>query len=444
MPKKLNLQKKKGKKEKKVLTQSPKGMHDILPGEQPWWEKIRKVGKNIADFYNFLRIDTPILESAEVFERSGEATDLVEKQMYFVKTKGGDRLVLRPEGTAPIMRAYLQHGLAKISQPLKLYYFGQMFRYEQPQAGRYREFNQIGFEIIGGKEDPIYDAQVILTIYRLIEELKIKNAIVQINSIGCRNCRAVYRRRLVDYYKNKLDRLCRDCRRRYATNPMRLLDCKNEKCLAVRAGAPIILDNLCSYCKTHFKNVLEYLDALSLPYVLNHYLVRGLDYYNRTVFEIFVEDSNLEASRVGGGLAIASGGRYDYLVEMLGGRQAPGVGGSLGVERLIEAMKLRGLSAPDKSGAKIFLVYIGSEAKKKSLSIIEEFRKADVGIIESFGKESLKVQLAMADKKGAEMALIFGQKEVFEDNIIIRDMKSGMQETMPLARAVEEAKRRLK
>ncbi|MEK7193927.1 MAG: histidine--tRNA ligase [Patescibacteria group bacterium] len=436
MPKISKVKEKKSlKKKKTLLLQSPKGMRDILPEEQPFWEKLRKVSKDVADFYNFLRIDTPVLESAEVFERTGEATDLIEKQMYFVKTKGGDRLVLRPEGTAAIMRAYLQHGLGKISQPLKLHYFEPMFRHEQPQAGRFRQHYQIGYEIIGGENDPVYDAQIIQVVYRFIESLKIKNPIVQINSIGCRICRSAYRRKLLDFYRNKQDRICRNCKSRISANPLRLLDCKEEKCNLLKIQAPNILDGLCAVCRNHFKSVLEYLDELSLPYTLNPYLVRGLDYYNRTVFEVFVEDL---------GFAIASGGRYDYLAELLAGRSVYGVGGSLGAERLIEAMKMKGVAGLDRTGAKIFLVHIGSEAKKRSLSLIEEFKKEGVSVIEALGKESLKSQLLMADKKKVDLALILGQKEVFEETIIIRDMKSGAQETVPFRKAVEETKKGLK
>lgn len=442
MPK-ISKEKKKSlnlKKKKILLLQSPKGMRDILPEEQPFWEKLRKVSKDIADFYNFLRIDTPVLESAEVFERTGEATDIVEKQMYFVKTKGisdgqKSRLVLRPEGTAAVMRAYLQHGLGRISQPLKLYYFEPMFRHEQPQAGRFRQHYQIGYEIIGGENDPMYDAQIIQAIYRFLESLKIKNPIVQVNSIGCRLCRSAYRRKLLDFYRRKQDRICRNCKSRLSKNPLRLLDCKEEKCTLIKVQAPNILDGLCATCRNHFKSTLEYLDELSLPYTLNPYLVRGLDYYNRTVFEVFVE---------GSGFAIASGGRYDYLAELLAGRSVYGVGGSLGAERLIETMKTKGLAGLERTGAKIFLVHIGGEAKKKSLSLIEEFKKEGISVFEALGKESLKAQLAMAGKKKADLALIMGQKEVFEESVIIRDMRSGLQETAQLKNAVEEVKKRLK
>ena len=424
-------------KKENLLFQSPKGMHDILPSEQPWWDKLRKVSQEVANFYNFWRIDTPILESAEIFERgTGITTDIVEKQMFFLKSKGKDRLALRPENTPGIIRAYIQHSLSRLSQPLKLYYFGPFFRYEQPQAGRYRQFYQIGFEILGGEDDSIYDAQIILANYRLIEELKIKNVVVQINSLGCKNCRTIYRRKLQDYYRKFSNKICKDCRRRLSVNPLRLLDCKNEKCREIRSRAPIMLDYLCQACRSHFRSVLEYLDDLNVPYTLDSYLVRGLDYYNRTVFEILAEKYDV---------SLGGGGRYDYLGEMLGVRRTslPAVGSSLGAERLIEAMKIQGVSEPTKITAKVFLVQIGKPAKKMALCLIEAFRSAGIKVIESLGKDSLKSQLKLADKEGVELALILGQREVFEESIIIRDMKSGAQETVPMSKVVEEVKKRI-
>ena len=439
MPK-SSKQKKSIKTEKKVkmLFQGSKGMHDILPSEQPWWDKLRKVSQEVANFYNFSRIDTPILEPVEIFERgTGMTTDIVEKEMFTLRTKGGDRLALRPENTPGIVRAYLEHGLSHLPQPLKLYYFGPFFRYQQPQFGRYRQFNQIGFEILGGEDDPIYDAQIILISFRLIEELKIKNPVVQLNSLGCKNCRSIYRRKLQDYYRKLPAKICKDCRRRLLVNPLRLLDCKNENCEKAKAGAPTMLDYLCPACRNYFREVLEYLDELNLPYNLNSYLVRGLDYYNRTVFEIFSE---------GQSIALAGGGRYDYLGEMLGARKSSlsAIGCALGAEAIIEVMKAQGIPGLAKTKAKIFLIQIGKPAKKRSVSLIEKFYRVGIKVVEALGKESLKSQLKIADKKGVEMALILGQREVFEESIIIRDMKSGAQETVPLSKVVEEVKRRLR
>ncbi len=439
---------------------SPKGMHDILPQEQIFWERIRKSVKEIAESYNFLRIDPSLLEPQALFERSlGATSDVVEKQMFSFKTRGGDELVLRPEGTAGIARSYIQHGLSQLGSPVKLYYMGPMFRYEQPQAGRFRLFYQAGFEIIGGDEDAIYDAQIILACYRMLESLKLKKLMVRINTIGCKNCRPAYRKRLVDYYKGrggatlKEKLLCRDCQRRLSVNPLRLLDCKVPSCQELRKDAPTLLNGLCAYCKAHFKSVLEYVEELKIPYMLDNYLVRGLDYYNRIVFEIFTDavpavDVRKKADGVTSikfDFALAGGGRYDYLIEMLGGRKdTPGVGGALGIERIVEVLRALGTLLPlGKTKSKVYLIHMGDLAKKKSLGLIENLREGGIEIAESLGKESLKSQLRMADRANSPMALIFGQKEALEDSIIIRDLITGAQETVPLHKAVSEVKRRL-
>ena len=441
----------------KILLQSPKGMHDILPENQLFWEKVRISANKIADFYNFLRIDTPILESAEIFEKTGEGTDIVEKEMYFVKTKGGDRLVLRPEGTAPVIRAYIQHGLSKMTQPLRLFYIGPMFRHEQPQSGRFRQHHQVGFEILGGDNDPIYDIFTILTIFRLLEELKIKNLIIQINSIGCKQCRSAYSKKLQEYYKEKQNKICQNCKKRLVNHPLRLLDCKNENCALIKIGAPVIIDKICNNCKNHFKSVLENLDELSLPYSINPYLVRGLDYYNGTVFEIFSEvkkekiddnenndGQNKESKEKNLNFTLASGGRYDGLAEMLGGPKIFAMGGSVVIERAIEAMKFYGASGVSKNEVKVFLIHIGEEAKKKNIFISEELRKVGIKTVEYFGKDSLKSQLRAANKGNAFLTLIIGQKEVFEESVIIRNMKTGVQESVPLKKVGEEVKKRIK
>ncbi len=416
-----------------LILQEPRGMHDILPGEMPLWEKFEKEAKEIAEFYNFNKIETPILENAELFSRGiGQGTDIVEKEMFVLRTKGGMKLALRPEMTAPVIRSFNSHGLHKSPQPQKLYYLGPAFRHESPQAGRYRQFHQLGFEIISGDGDvnPVYDAQSIIVTYRFLEEMKIKNLNIQVNSIGCRSCRANYRRKLLEHYKG--EEICRDCEERLGINPLRVLDCKNKICQPVKSSAPGILDYLCSLCGNHFRQVLEFLDEVKLPYTLNPQLVRGLDYYNRTVFEIFGEE---------GGLAVAGGGRYDYLSEMLGGRQAAAVGVSIGAERIIEILKSKYETPAPKP--KVFLVYVGELAKRKSLSLVEELRREKISLYEALGKNSLAAQLEAAGRLKSPLALIFGQKESHEDNIIIRDMETGVQEVVPLSKISDEVKRRL-
>ncbi|MEK7547021.1 MAG: histidine--tRNA ligase [Patescibacteria group bacterium] len=429
------------KKKKEVPEEglrAPKGMHDILPSEWLWRDKISAVVDELSDFYNFNQIGTPILERADLFERGvGADTDIVNKEMYFVKSRGEDLLALRPEGTAPIVRAYLEHHLGRSASLQKFFYRGPMFRHERPQAGRFRQFDQAGFEIIGGSNDPIYDAEIILIFQRLLEKLKIKNIVLKINSIGCRVCRPLYRRQLQSYYKDKEKKLCPDCQKRIKTNPLRLFDCKKETCVPFKESAPNLLDKLCAACTLHLKGIFEYLDELKISYTMDNTLVRGLDYYSRTVFEFFVEGPGSEVG------ALPGGGRYDYLMEMLGGRTTPAVGGAVGIERLIAVMKAQELEAPRRLPKKVFVIHVGELAKKKSLNLLEKLRSAGISASEALGRDSLKMQLRLADKEGVKLALIFGQKEIFENSIIIRDLDNHLQESIPMDTIVEEVKKRL-
>ena len=436
LTKSVSSTKKKGKikvRGRELFT-TPRGTHDVLPVDALVRNKIIDVASGIARYYGFDEIRTPILEHAELFTRGvGESTDIVEKEMYTLKTRGGDVLALRPEGTAPVVRAYLNHGMYKLPQPQKFYYVGPFFRYERPQAGRYRQFDQIGFEIIGSDNDPIHDAEVIVMFYRTIEELKMKSLIIQINSIGCRVCRPGYKSKLVSYYKDQ--EVCNNCERRMKSNPLRLLDCKKESCQDAKVDAPSILDSLCSSCRGHLKDVLEYLEELELPYMLNPFLVRGLDYYNKTVFEIFTEDNNL---------ALVSGGRYDYLAEMIGGRSTSAGGGAMGIDRILEIMRVSDPEAfEDKVRHRVSLVHIGELARKKSLPLMEELRRNGIPIFTSFGKQSLSHQLEVANKANVKIALILGQKEVYDECIIIRNMQSGVQESVPITKVVSKIKKRL-
>jgi histidyl-tRNA synthetase len=428
-------EKKKSSTGKEALTpfQTPKGMRDILPEEWSLFDKVVGAAKNIGEFYNFSRIDTPIMEQADLFTRGvGLGTDIVEKEMYVFSTKGGDRLALRPEYTAPVMRSYIQHGMSHLPQPRRLWYTGPVFRHENPQSMRYRQFTQFGLEIIGSA-DPVFDAEVIIGFCRLLDELKVKGVSIEVNSIGCKTCRPAYRKKLTEYYR-KQD-ICEDCQVRLETNPLRLLDCKNPKCQPLKEGAPSILDNLCQNCRQHFRQVLEYLDEAQVPYVLNPRLVRGLDYYSRTVFETFAEGEDA---------ALASGGRYDYLAEMIGGRPTPAVGGAAGIDRIMEVLKNKGAVPAGKTKGKVYLIHVGEVSKKKSLSLVEEFRRAGIPLVNELGKESLSSQMELAAKNNAPLTLIFGQKESYEDSIIIRDMESGVQEVVPLGKVIEEVKKRLR
>jgi len=426
---------------KKPKFQSPTGMHDILPKDQRYYQRIYNIVSDVADFYGFGKIDTPIIEQAELFSKGiGLATDIVKKQMYTLRTRRGDFLALRPEWTAPIVRAYIEKGMQDQPQPLKLWYFGPCYRYERPQAGRYRQFWQFGFEVFG-EDNSVIDAQIIQIFYNILRELKLKNLIVEINSIGDSQCRPYYKKLLSNYFRSREVSLCVDCKRRLRENVLRVLDCKEEKCQPIKADAPQILDHLCEECRLHFKEVLEFLDEIEIPYNLNPYLVRGLDYYTKTVFEILAEPTDKKESSQD---ALAGGGRYDKLVKLLGGRETPACGAAAGIERIIELMKSRDIKFPKGFEAQVFLAQLGGLAKRKSLKLLGDFRKAKIRVAESFGRDSLKAQLNRADRIGVKYTLILGQKEALEGTIIIRDMKTGKQEIVKLDIVVEKMKKRLK
>jgi histidyl-tRNA synthetase len=416
------------------------GMHDVLPEDQVFFKKVQKAAEAISNYYSFQKIETPILEDAEVFSKTvGEDTDIVGKEMYTFRTKGGDLVSLRPEGTAPVMRAYIEHGMHNLPQPVKLWYLGPFFRYERPQAGRFRQFHQFGFEAIGDNSASI-DGQIIQMSYDVLKELGFKNITIEVNSIGDSECRPYFKKILASYFRSKRSSLCSDCQRRLKENPLRILDCKEEKCQRVKAGAPQIIDHLCENCHAHFKQVLEFLDELELPYTLNPYLVRGLDYYTKTVFEI------IEKSDDGNSLGtLIGGGRYDALAKMLGGKDTPACGCAGGIERIVSLIKARNIAAtPNKDDAKIFLAQLGQMAKRKSMKLFEEFRAAKIPVAESFSKDSLKTQLRTADKMKIRWVLIFGQKEALEDFITLRDMDTGVQKEIKLDKVVEEMKAKIK
>lgn len=414
-------------------------MHDILPEEQKYFQRINNVIENIAGFYDFKKIDTPILEDSELFSRGiGLATDIVGKQMFTLKTKGGDELALRPEGTAPIVRAYIEQGMFALSQPVKLWYSGPFFRYEHPQQGRFRQFWQFGFETLG-EMGSVIDVQTIQIFYNILRELRLKNLTIEINTIGDSQCRPYYKKLLTSFFRSREISLCSDCRRRLRENPLRILDCKEEKCHQIISQAPQIIDHLCEECHTHFKEVLEFFDEIELPYTLNPYLVRGLDYYTKTVFEIFAEG---EAGRALG--ALAGGGRYDALGKLLGRKDIPAVGGAAGMERIIAAMKAKNIKFSETAPAKVFLAQLGNLAKRKSLKLLEDFRKSRIQVSESFGRDSLKIQLSRANKIGVKYTLILGQREALEGQILIRDMSSGKQEAVKMEKVVREMGKRLK
>jgi len=430
---------KKAKKRAKPI-QLVKGMKDVLPPEQYIWEHIHQNAEKMCQDFGFGRIETPILESTDLFKRGvGSSTDIVEKEMFSFETQGNDQVSLRPEGTAGVVRSYIENGMSKWVQPVRLYYEGPMFRYDKPQQGRYRQFTQFGAEILG-EDSPAIDAQVIYLAWKIFQKIGIKNVSIQINSIGCQSCRTKYKKLLTDYYDMKLNKLCVDCKRRLEKNPMRLLDCKEEKCMQVAAGAPQIIDNLCPECHDHFRSVLEYLDELEISYVLNSSLVRGLDYYTKTVFEIWAEGEDSESRQS----ALGGGGRYDGLVGLLGGEETPAVGFSFGMERVAEKVTKMNLDLESRIVKDVFLVQLGDLARRKVLKAFDKLIDTEITVGESLGRGSIKSQLRMANKVKAKLALIIGQKEALDNTVIVRDMKSGMQETVMMDDIVKEVERMLK
>jgi histidyl-tRNA synthetase len=442
------------KKIKSKQFQRSRGTHDILPEEQSYWDALRNATDSLASFYGFGRIETPHFEDTELFYHSvGMLTDIVEKQMYSFKTRGGDQLTLRPEGTAPVVRAYIENGMLNLPHPVKLAYLGSFFRHETPQKGRFREFHQWGLEAFG-EEGAVVEAEIIQIFHVLFKDLGLQDVFVELNSIGCAECRAHVKSQILGYYRSKSKKLCQDCRRRMKENYLRIFDCKEEKCVQLKQNAPQIIEHICDKCKGHFKSLLEFMDEIQVPYILNPYLVRGLDYYSRTVFEFFVgkpEGSAPEVVEEGKeanntpklNFAIASGGRYDGLVEILGGRPTPAAGGAVGLDRVIEVMRQQKIKPVEKEISKMFLVQLGDLAKKKSLKIIEQFRKEGITLHTSLAKDSIKSQFTLAAKSGAEYVLVFGQKEALDGEIIIREMNSGIQETVPLEKLLDGVKRRI-
>ncbi len=427
------------KKKSKTL-ESLRGFRDILPDEQAAWDKIEDLARAMSRAYGFGRIRMPALEQTPLFERSvGKETDIVEKEMFTFVDQGGVKMTLRPEGTAQVARAYIEHGMVNQSQPVKLWYFEPFFRHERPQAGRYRQFWQWGLEAIGS-DDPVVDAQVILMGQRFCKELGL-DVIVNINSLGTPASRKEYVAELVKYFKQHKKSLSETDQKRLVKNPLRLLDSKEPGMEELKANAPQIFEYLDDASKQHFMKVLEYLDESEVPYLLNPYLVRGLDYYTKTTFELTLATAPSPELE---GLALGGGGRYDGLVPMLGGREnTSAMGAGFGVERIILAMKAAGTMPPRREKIDVFFCQLGEAARRKGLAVYEKFREGGVMMAEAFGKGTLKAQLEIADKYKAPIAVILGQKEVLDGTIIIRDMESGAQEIVDVEKVVGIIAKRL-
>jgi len=427
----------KGKKTYSTL----RGMHDILPREERFWKKTYHIVDGLAENFQFNRIETPILEEASLFVRSiGRGTDVVDKEMYVFEDRDGTKVCLRPEGTAGVVRAFIGNGMWNLPQPIKVWYWGPMFRHDRPQAGRYREFRQVGFETFGSHE-PVIDAELILVAYNFFKDLGLPT-IIHINSIGTPEERQKYKTELVNYYRTKRAYICEDCKQRISRNPLRLLDCKETQCQEVKEGAPQIVDWLNPESKNHFIKVLEYLDELNVPYKLDPTLVRGLDYYTHTVFEIYPDIGEEEGAQS----ALGGGGRYDLLVSEMGGRPTPACGMAIGLERSIAALReyleKNKIEFP-KDRPNIFLAQLGEEARRVSLKIINQLRTSGVKIGFNLCKGSLKNQMELADAAKVQYVIIVGQKEVQDGTVIIRDMESGVQEIVDQRKLENMLKRKL-
>ncbi|PIR41118.1 MAG: histidine--tRNA ligase [Candidatus Yanofskybacteria bacterium CG10_big_fil_rev_8_21_14_0_10_46_23] len=443
-------------RKRKPKIQSVKGMADILPEEQIFWRHLRRKGLKVLEDYGYRQVETPVLEYTKLFTDSiGAGTDVIDKELYSLKTKGGDELSLRPEGTAPVVRAYVENGMNVWPSPIQLYYDMPMFRHDQPQQGRTRQFNQIGVELFG-VAGPIGDAQVILIAFKFLQAIGLRKILVKINSIGSGESRKEYIKKLKDFIRPKLRKLPAEDRLRYKTNILRMFDSKNEKTQEIMAEAPQILDHLDKASKDHFKKVIEFLDDLEIPYVLDPTLVRGLDYYTKTVFEIVPEEKPSKKSdgkeeetksedKKRAPLTLIAGGRYDRLVDKMGGPKTPGVGWAAGVERIILTLKENKISVSEgRATPQIFVAQLGDAGQRKGMCLFERLIQANVNTVTSLGRESIKSQLRVADKVGAPYALIVGQKEALDETVILRDMESGIQEVLPIDKIIDIVQKRLK
>ncbi|OGN98076.1 MAG: histidine--tRNA ligase [Chloroflexi bacterium RBG_13_51_36] len=407
------------------MYKAPRGTFDILPQEHACWKYVEEKAAFLCRLYGYQPLSTPIFEDAQVFAKTvAGGTDIIDKEMYIFKDKSGQELALRAEGTAPVCRAYLEHGLFNLPQPVKLYYIGPAFRYERPQSGRYRQHHQFGFEALG-EADPALDAEVIEMAQQFFYSLGLPQLTIHLNSIGCKLCRPRYLVVLKQHYSSYMDQLCPDCKARLVKNPLRLLDCKKVSCQEIAKTAPKIPDYLCHECQIHFQSVQEYLGAVSIPFQLNPRLVRGLDYYTRTVFEI-------EPREAGGQSTLGGGGRYDHLIEELGGRPTPAVGFATGLERIILNLKNQRLDIPPLPKPDVFIAYLEQEAKIEAMKIASELRREGIPVIMATGDKSLKGQMRQANSLDIAYALILGEQELLQRTAMLRDMRSGEQKSIPL------------
>jgi histidyl-tRNA synthetase len=408
-----------------LFIQVPKGTQDILPDDAPKWYYIENKIREVLTKYGYQEIRTPAFEYTELFIRGiGESTDIVTKEMFTFPDRKERSLTLRPEGTAPVVRAYLENKMGRASKVIKLFYIGSMFRCEKPQAGRFRQFNQFGIEVIGSKSSEV-DVEVIMAALEIYEKLGLKNLEIVINSVGCKKCRVDYIQKLKKFLRNKKDLLCSECVKRYEKNPLRVLDCKKDSCQKIMETAPMITENLCPECKLHFEEVKSHLDDFKIKYHIDHKLVRGLDYYTKTAFEIVCKG-------LGAQNAIAGGGRYDDLVEELGGKPTPGVGFAAGIERMIMVMNQQKINWPKPKCIDIFIVKVSAENKDTAFRLLQKIRNSGLSADLDYSNGSLKSQMRIANKIGARYTIIVGEEELSKDMVTLRNMQTKEQKKVKL------------
>ncbi|HEY8910059.1 MAG TPA: histidine--tRNA ligase [Desulfosporosinus sp.] len=414
-----------------MAIQRPKGTQDLLPGTIEQWQYLEETMRTVCREYGYEEIRTPMFEATDLFQRGvGDTTDIVKKEMYTFLDKGDRSMTLRPEMTASVCRAYVENKLYGQPQPVKLYYIGPMFRYERPQSGRFRQFHQFGVEVLGA-DQAIVDAEVISLVWNLYQRLGLSGLEVHVNSVGCPTCRAKHRKQLQKFLATRQTELCSDCQERFERNPLRILDCKNLSCQAVTAGAPTTLDTLCEDCATHFEKLKGLLQVAGVVYRVNPRLVRGLDYYTKTAFEVMVEE-------IGAQSAICGGGRYDRLVEEIGGPPTPGIGFAMGIERVLAALQVQHKLPEEKPKLFALLIALGEKAQNEGFALLSVLRSQGVPVSMDLLGRSLKSQLKAADRQAARFALILGEEELERQVILIRDLKSGEQTEVSLVNAIEE------
>lgn len=401
-----------------LITKAIKGTNDVLPGESYKNQYIESTCLSVAEKYGYKEMRTPVFEHTELFQRGvGDTTDVVQKEMYTFDDKGGRSITLRPEGTAGAARAFLENGLSNEALPQKICYLTSCYRYEKPQAGRLREFHQFGIECFGASS-PLADAEMISLAKQVFDELEVKDLHLELNSIGCPTCRAEYHKALKEYFESRKDELCDTCRDRLDRNPMRILDCKSPVCHEIAQGAPVVLDYLCDECREHFDTVKKYLDAMNIEYVVNPQIVRGLDYYTKTVFE-FVSDS------IGAQGTVCGGGRYDGLIQELGGQSTPSLGFAMGLERLKLVMDAQNCPYPDEEKPDLFIVAMGEKAVLKAVEIAKDMRDEGFSVLYDLNGRSLRAQMKYADKLGAKFNVVIGDNEVDNGTAKLKNMATG-------------------